>query len=303
MPYPHLFGPATHQGWATSADGVGLHWQQFGVVRPHVPPVVCFNGLGCSTFFWHHLSRAFSTQTAVVVWDYRGHGDSHDPVTLEAFGVGTCADDAAAVMASAGLTQPCMLVGHSMGVQVILEFFRRYRAQVAALVPMLGTYGNAHHTFFNTSAMRHVFPVGFHITQRWYAPVQRAVRTVGAWRWSLPLAGAVGLINAERITPEDWAAYSENLQRMEPRLCMQLARDLGRHSALDVLPHVDVPTLVVAGQKDVLTPWHCSQTMRDRIRGAELLTVKEGSHAALVEFPDVIDEALQRFWTQRVLHR
>jgi pimeloyl-ACP methyl ester carboxylesterase len=61
-----------------------------------------------------------------------------------------------------------------------------------------------------------------------------------------------------------------------------------------------VPTLVVAGERDLFTPRHLSLEMAQRIRGAELLEIPRGSHAALIEQPELVNLRLEKFLRERV---
>jgi pimeloyl-ACP methyl ester carboxylesterase len=301
MPYPQLFGPSTAEGRATTAEGVGLAWQVFGKTRGRFPTLVLCNGLGCATFFWHYMARYFATHTRVLVWDYRGHGDSDAPRSMAELSIEQAADDCATVMDAAGVEGPVVLVGHSMGSQVILEFHRRHRGRVAGLVPLLGTYGKAIHTFFNFSGTRYVFPVAFHLTNWLPAPIRLGTDLVSRAPITLPLAGLTGMLKSGMIRPEDWEAYRANMRTLDPRVFMHMARDLGRHTAEDTLSGIRVPTLVIAGDKDIFTPLHCSRHMHGTIPDSELLVVPNGSHGALVEQPELINLRLEKFIQERVL--
>src|SRR5687767_6894724 len=68
------------------------------------PAIVLCNGLGVSTFFWHHLVRAFAGSYRVVVWDYRSHGKS-GPAPETGFGIASCADDLRRVLDHLGLAK------------------------------------------------------------------------------------------------------------------------------------------------------------------------------------------------------
>lgn len=302
MSYPHLFGPATREGRATAADGVQLAWQVFGEPSPNgFPPVVCCNGLGCSTFFWHYLARYFMTRTQVVVWDYRGHGDSAPAPDLGALGVAQCAQDLAAVFDDVGLDQPATLIGHSMGSQVILEFYRRHPTRVAGLIPLLGTYGKAIDTFFDSSLVKYAFPVAFHVAVRVPWPIQAVTRWASHSRVTFPLASATGMVNGTMFRRKDLGPYMENLAALDLRVFMHLARDMGRHDADDLLPHIAVPVLILGGERDIYTPLHRSEHMHRRIPASEILIIPGGSHGALVEQPELINLRVEKFVTERVV--
>ena len=61
------------------------------------------------------------------------------------------------------------------------------------------------------------------------------------------------------------------------------------------LPQIDVPTLVIGGGKDLLTPQRLSYEMRDLIPDARLILIDEATHAGLLEHPDRISNELIAF--------
>src|SRR5690606_30824998 len=93
-------------------------------------------------FFWKYVVRYFAPTQQVVTWDYRGHNRSTPAREREpaAYTMEKNAQDLAAVMTDAGIDR-AVLLGHSMGCQVILEFWRQFPERVAGLVPICGPYG------------------------------------------------------------------------------------------------------------------------------------------------------------------
>jgi pimeloyl-ACP methyl ester carboxylesterase len=72
------------------------------------------------------------------------------------------------------------------------------------------------------------------------------------------------------------------------------------HDLTDFLPHIEVPTLIIAGEKDLVTPLHRSRKMAALIPRSELIILPEGSHAAIVEHPETINRRVDRFLAERV---
>src|SRR5262249_55918726 len=66
------------------------------------------------------------------------------------------------------------------------------------------------------------------------------------------------------------------------------------HDATARLAAIDVPTLVLAGEEDILIPVRQSERLRDGIRGAAWRTTR-GGHACIWEFPDEFNQALLEF--------
>jgi pimeloyl-ACP methyl ester carboxylesterase len=94
---------------------------------------------------------------------------------------------------------------------------------------------------------------------------------------------------------EEFEPYFAHLSQLDLRGYFALARDLLSHDASDLLAQIAVPVLVVAGERDLFTPAARSREMAARIPGAELLVLREGSHAALVEQPELLALTLEKF--------
>ena len=78
-------------------------------------------------------------------------------------------------------------------------------------------------------------------------------------------------------------------------LFLEMLAQAGRHSAKEVLPSIDVPTLVVAGDSDGFTPLALSEEMHQAIPGAELVVIKNGTHTTPIERPRRVNEAIIKF--------
>ncbi len=289
----------TRVGVVRTPDGALLRWRADG--EGGKTPLLCSNGVGVATFFWKHLVARFAGERAVITWDYRGHGQSPVPPEPEGVTIALCAADLWRVADAAG-AERAILVGHSMGCQTGFEALRQASARVAALIPMLGAAGGALDSFLG---------VGDRI-----APLARALLAVGAARphlaeslvrATLRLPGvwnavrALGVVHPDLCPREAFEPYFAHLRTLDLRVWFALARDLFAHDARDLLPRVRVPTLVVAGERDLFTPPVRSREMARLIPGAELLVLPGGSHAALVEQPETINRAVEAFLARHAL--
>lgn len=287
------------EGYAVAADGHRLWYGVSGNLEGGGVPIVCANGIGCSIYFWKYIQEYFGAQAPVLVWDYRGHGESDVPadprVTL-----GQCADDMQTVMRAAGISK-ALLVGHSMGSQVVLEFYRRYPESAAALVPLLGGYGRTLDTFFDSSLPKRIFPFIHGVATA--APELLGRLTELALHPALAFAAAhrLGIINGDFADPRDMTDYFKHIARVPVDLFFHLAKDAGEHTCEDILGDIDVPVLVIGGEHDKFTPLWLSKAMHQAIAGSELLVIREGSHAAIIEHPELINLRLEKFIRERLL--
>ncbi|WP_141323889.1 alpha/beta fold hydrolase [Myxococcus sp. AB025B] len=284
-----------HQDYLRVPDGADLYYQVTGDGEPGV--VLC-DGLGCDGFAWKYLAPYLSRRHRVLRWHYRGHGRSGIPEDRERIGMLYTCDDLQRVMDAAGM-EKAVLFGHSMGVQVALEFHRRYASRVAGLVLICGSYGNPLDTFHDSNVLKKLFPSLRRVVERF--PEQSARLIHAALRTELAVQLAISLeMNRERIARNDLAPYFEHLARMDPVVFVRTLDSLSEHSAWDHLLHVDVPSLVVAGGRDKFTPGWLSRKMASRIPEAELVLIPDGTHTAPLEAPGLVEVRVERFLRERL---
>ena len=285
--------PVVRAGTATAPDGAILAWRAEGS-GPRA--LIACNGIGVSTFFWRRLSQHFAEAGpyTFLTWDYRGHGRS--PVTEhpESMTVVACARDLWTVADGAGIRQ-AVLLGHSMGSQVILEGYRQHPERVLGLAPMLGAAGKVLSSFPGGGTLLAVFRLLVELGASHAQHAEQALRAIiklpGVWE----AIRALGVVHPDLCPREDFEPYFEHLSQLDLRGYFALARDLLSHDASDLLDQVRVPVLVVAAERDLFAPAARSREMAARIPGAELLVLREGSHAALVEQPELVALTLEKF--------
>lgn len=279
-------------------DGTELYARRTRGTHAGGVPLVCCNGIGVATFFWKYVERHFAHEHPVILWDYRGHGESGPPPSLEDLTMEQNARDLLAVLDSFEV-EKAVLAGHSMGVQVILEFYRQHPERVAGLVPTLGTYGKPVHTFMDSPILAPLAFMLFHRvvmrSGRKIANIQRnALKKPWVARMAARVARLARLVHPAMMPQADLEAYLKHFGDFDPEVFFRMAEKMAFHSAEDVLEKIKVPTLVIAGEKDIFTPLWLSEEMTDRIPGARLLVIPQGSHAALVEQPELLCLAIEK---------
>lgn len=116
----------------TSADGIRIAYDARGEGTPGAPTLVFVHGWSNDRSYWSGQLQPFAQEFRVVAVDLAGHGESgfgqRTAWTMQAFG-----GDVTAVVEKLGL-QRVILIGHSMGGDVIVEAARRLPGRVAGLV-------------------------------------------------------------------------------------------------------------------------------------------------------------------------
>lgn len=271
-------------------DGTPIHYT---VVGEGAPALVCCDGIGCDGFAWKYLVRDFAPRHRIVRWHYRGHGRSGIPQDRSRVGFDDLSADLSAVLRATG-TREAVLLGHSMGVQVALEFHRRNPRQVLGLVLLCGSHGLPLDTFHDSKALKILFPSLLAAAEQHPLAAELFWRLAAGGELAYQIATRLE-VNGKLVRREDFAPYFRHLSGMDPRLFLGMLKHASEHTAFDHLPAVHVPTLVVAGTADTFTPYWLSEEMHDRIAGSELLTVPGGTHVAPIEQPELISLRLEKF--------
>ncbi|HSN92251.1 MAG TPA: alpha/beta hydrolase [Anaeromyxobacteraceae bacterium] len=276
--------------FAAGRDGTRIAWSDVGRGDP---PVVLSDGIGCAGFVWRHLEPELARTHRVVHWNYRGHGRSELPRDPERVGVGDCVDDLWAVLDAAGIER-AILAGHSMGVQVCLEAHRRAPRRVMGLLLVCGSYGRPIDTFHDSPALKIALPLARAAVERWPGLARIFFRTVVPTELGVQYALTFE-VDRRFVPREDVERYLADLAAIDPLLFVRMLSAASGHDAHDHLSRVDVPTLVVAGEKDTFTPMWLSVRRHAAIPGSELLVLPGGTHVGPLEHPELVGLGVQKF--------
>jgi pimeloyl-ACP methyl ester carboxylesterase len=288
---------ATAWGYAVApSDGSPLFYESWGE-RGEATPVLLCDGIGCDGYVWRHL-RADLTARMCIHPHYRGHGRTAAPRDPARVTMQDLADDVACVLDDA-LVERAVIAGHSMGVQVALETYRRHRDRVAGLILICGAPSHPLRTFRGSAALEDWLPLIQKWIQRVPGVINRVTRAMLPTRLAYEVASRLE-IRRELIEPGDFMPYLEGMARIDARLFVAMLSAAGAHSAEDLLPGVDVPTLVVAGGRDGFTPPERSRAIAAAIPDAELLEIPNASHTAPIEHPHLVDFTIRDFLARRI---
>jgi pimeloyl-ACP methyl ester carboxylesterase len=286
------------QGFAVGRDDTPIYYRVTG--KPDGSAVMLCDGIGCDGYVWKYLERELAPHHRIVHWHYRGHGRTPPPRDPRRVEITDLADDLAGVLDSAvGDGAGAVLAGHSMGVQVCLEAYRRHPERVRGLILLCGSYGTPLRTFKGRATLEQVLPYVRFLVNLIPGLTANVVRNLVPTELSYQLATRFEL-NGELIRREDFFPYLEHIAKVDVRLFLEMLASAGRHSARDLLPSIDVPTLIVSGERDGFTPAHLSEEMHQLIRDSELFVVKEGSHTAPIERPAEVTERIAAFLRKKM---
>lgn len=281
----------------TTDDGARIAYTFLG--PSHGPVVALASGFLCPDTWWARLAPALVGEGyRVLLFHYRGVGPSKPPRHAgwhgrghgkEDFSIQRFAEDLQAIVRAEGIPE-LAVIGHSMGSQVALEAYRLMPDRVRALVSVTGPYASPVRTLWGLEPLGALaYPAVIAAFLLTPPPLLRS-----AWRlaWKhLPVARAGHLLGvvAPRCAAEHLDTFIEHGAATDPYVAAATTTAMHVHSAEDLLPEIDAPTLVIVGGKDPFSPPDLGQHMVERIPDARLRTVPLGSHGALLEYPELVN--------------
>ena len=280
---------------AHAPDGETLAYRIHGT--PGRTPIITAHGLVSSIEHWSFFTPYYAQQRPVVSWEYRGHGGRAAPRDPATVSIPQFAIDMHAVMRAAELP-PAIVVGLSFGVQVALELWRTHRDSVRALVLICGTAGHPLDRVSTSPMLRRLaadFVRGLS-AQRYIAdPVLAFLRSKTGTRVARELAYLAGGAHREACPHSVLEQLFGHAGALDPAVMGAVMASYVEHSAWDVLPTIAVPTLIIAGDQDQLTPVATAERMHRAITGSELVVIAGHTHLAQVEKPDDVHAAIDDF--------
>jgi pimeloyl-ACP methyl ester carboxylesterase len=239
---------------------------------PSLPAVVFLHGAGFDHTAWAMHSRWFAHHGfAVLAPDLPGHGRSPGPALGS---IGEMADWTTALLASAG-ANAAHLIGHSMGSLIALETAARHPQSVTAL-SLIGTAAT--------------MTVGPDLLKAAEINDQAAIDMVSIW----------GLgSNAElggSLAPGLWmhGEAQRTLQRCPAGvLFSDLSACNSYQGALKAAVQISVPTTLILGERDMMTPTKAGKALAAAIPHSRTLILPGAGHMLMAERPDDLLAALR----------
>lgn len=267
--------------------------------RPGPSPLTALlcDGIACDGFVWKYLWDALAEQVSVAHWHYRGHGRSAPPADPTNLRVVDHASDLDVVRKELG-DPPVVLFGHSFGCQVALEGYRLRSENVRGLVLLCGSSGRVTHSFKGSDVLAQILP-RLIATVDAHPHLARALWGHVPAEMAMKVAMLTGEIDAKQMDPRDLIPYLKHMVDIDLPMFLRMLREAGEHSAADLLPDVQVPTLVVGATNDSFTPIAKAEEMAAALPRGELLVV-QGTHAAPLEQRELVGAKIAEFLRARL---
>jgi len=240
------------------------------------PPVVLLHPFPANHEFWLPVAGALSARYRVILPDLRGHGDSdigEGPVTMEKH-----ASDIANVMDDADVGR-APLIGVSIGGYALFEFWRKFRGRVAAL-GLCNTKAPADTPEARAGRLQAADDVVDRGTEPFFESMIPKLmgKTTREMRPDL-VDGALRMMR--KMSPEDVAQVQRGMA--------------ARPDSVDTLKTINVPSLLVTGDEDILTGVNEAELMRRHIANSQLRVIPKAGHYSPWEQSQDATKILRQF--------
>ena len=260
---------------AVEVDGFRIAFEREG----HGPPLVLLHGfVGDGVGTWRYQLETLSDEFTVVAWDAPGAGRSS--AAPESFRLPDYVDCLLGFLTALGLSHP-YVAGLSFGSMMALELFRRRPAVPRKLVLASAYAGWA--GSFPPDVVQQRLELSLQLSRRPAADFVAAL---------LPGMFSAGPA-ADRV-----AEFAANVAEFDPVGFRAMAMASAEADLRDVLPDIDIPTLLLYGDQDVRAPREVAEALRDAIPGSRLVMMPGVGHASSVEAPDRFSAEVRTFLNQ-----
>jgi pimeloyl-ACP methyl ester carboxylesterase len=306
----------------TTPDGVPLAVREVGPTDAPLT-VVFAHGfclrMGAFHFQRMRLSDEWGTQVRMIFYDQRGHGRS-GKAPRETYTLTQLGKDLETVLQVIAPRGPIVLVGHSMGGMTVLSHARQFPRHYGGRIVGAALISSAAEGVAES-------PLGEILNNPALEAVLRAARSAPklVQRGRTAARSLIGPIlraasfSDMRVSPSI-VAFSEKMMLGTPVPTMvEFLHALQVHDETAGLPALaKIPTLIVCGDHDLVTPDEYSRKMAEVLPESELVIVAKAGHLVLLERPASVNDGLVRLvkhatpgkftalsqrWRDRVLRR
>jgi pimeloyl-ACP methyl ester carboxylesterase len=254
-----------------TVNGATLNYQEQGSGTP----LVLLHGFPLDSRIWREQVAALSNGFRVIAPDLRGFGQSK---SNDAFTMESLADDVHALLTDLGAL-PAIVGGLSMGGYVMLAYAKKYPTDLRGLM------------LIDTKAEGDT-PEGKEGRQK----MIELARAQGAKAVADQMMPKMLAPDADKSRPQVKRELDAIMQSQTPLTiehALSAMRD--RPDSVSNLPSIAVPTLVIVGEHDAITPPAGAEKMSKAIPHATCVVIRGAGHMSPMEQPQQVTDAIRRF--------
>ena len=257
-----------------SANGITMSYTDSGGSGT---PVVLLHAFPFNSSMWEPQLDSLGDKFRFIVPDLKGFGATEAPEGESAYSMDSYADEVKTIVDAAGLDR-FVLAGLSMGGYIALAYMRKYAEGVSGLV-LADTRAEADP------------PEG----KEKRSNQQKQVLQDGTAGLIEGLTGALLAESTRSNKPDVVKKVQAAMDNPAAGFIGALEAMKNRIDSTEGLAKIDVPTLVIVGENDGITPPEAARKLHEHIGGSQLVVIPEAGHISNMEAPEAFNGALGEF--------
>jgi pimeloyl-ACP methyl ester carboxylesterase len=241
------------------------------------PTLVFIHGLSTSSSAWITFEERLKDHYNLLFFDLRGHGKSVKPASYAAYAISQFADDVFELLQYLSISS-CILVSHSFGTLIALEFLASHQAMVTGVV------------FLSPSAR---------VRKGWFESfVKKLLDASLLLQWFRFDGTPRGHVNyANYAHTGDWNVRRlwADIRTTSLRSYAFASRQVARFDRSALLEHIHIPVLIIHGTEDSIFPVEDGLYMHEHIPRSELILIPAADHTLVLNNADEISQYISRF--------
>ncbi len=277
------------RGTFETYDGTRLYYE----VRGQGEPVVWVYGIACLINHFHHQVTDFAKDHQSIIFDLRGHNRSETPKDLSHMTVQDMARDLVSLLDHLKI-EKAHFVGHSFGVPILINFSELAPDRALSFTFINGFAKNPIQGMFGLDLAEKLFQLGkgaHALVPEIWNPLWKKVTTNPL---TMAVSGILGGFNLMKTEWKDIEIYSRAVSEMSLKMFIPLFEDMMSFNGEDKAAKIKTPTLVLAGDKDFVTPLSFQKELHQFIRGSRYIVVENGSHCTQLDFPALVNSKIRQ---------
>jgi pimeloyl-ACP methyl ester carboxylesterase len=227
--------------------------------------ILFIHGAGGNTKSWFYQMEYLKTSVEVMLIDLPGHGaagDSDGCTTIDDY-----RDSVYRVLKSSGIDR-CFVAGHSMGGAIAMSCALSFPDIVKGII------------LVDTGARLRVFP---EILEGIMKDKEKTLRSIIEFAIS-------------KNAPDSLKkGCFDEMMKCRPEVIYNDFYACERFNIMKTVSSINVPTLIICGMDDALTPLKYSQYLHESIKGSELVLIKDAGHMVMLEKPEEVNKVILKF--------
>ncbi|MEH0859916.1 alpha/beta fold hydrolase [Halobacteriovorax sp. DPLXC-1] len=272
------------------------YWTNFEPVEGEkYQDVIVFNyGLVCNIrHFEYQIDFFHNKGYKILLHDYRGHYESETKEGIETITFENIISDLNTLINHLNI-ETTIHIGHSMGVNVTIEYAFKYPAEVRKMILISGTIFPPQDVMFDSNLVDISEPYIKEIKDKW----ENQFKLIWKNAYLNPLAKFMvwrGGFNTKKTNLDFVQYYMKKLGQLSPDIFFQLLDEMREQRVIKDLEQIKTPALIIGGDKDKVIPNYLQQILHKGLANSELYIIKNGSHVPQVDFPGFINERIELF--------